>query len=119
MIPKGAWITNTGRKKREPLECWATVLSCGNIFSRSQKEAEGWFPDSEVVKLREVIPPEVKTLPDSEGVWWEKDCSAPAMIIARNQGLSIKYLNSTVGFNTLTNDEKGRWIKINNPFEGE
>ncbi len=73
-------------------------------FDKKEAESEGW----DVVHFREVIPPEVKELPDSEGWWWEKSASRARLAIL------------FPGFDTIRDKnhalfKKGEWIKVPNP----
>lgn len=113
-------------EKREPLECWVTFQATENLVEDEIQTDEVFDHDQsdyairhakrlgyELAFVREVTEPEVKELPDSEGVWWNWSSPFPFRVYRDDQG--------KLGYDTVTgyhhSGVKGRWIKVENPHQ--
>jgi len=114
-------------QKREPLECWIGI-GCG-LLKGGQSENPEWGAESasalksdcenemfagQIPTLfREVIKPEVKERPDSEGVWWIKGDVCPRMFYEQVSGDGRLYCPQYEMFADELKDAE--WIKVQNP----
>lgn len=119
-------------EKREPLECWVTFQATENLVEDEIQTDEVFDHDQsdyairhakrlgyELAFVREVIEPEVKELPDSEGVWWCEDSEFPALVTrnSKNGELVFNKFGSLLSVWPLSELVGNRWIKVENPFE--
>jgi hypothetical protein len=96
-------------EQREPLECFVKVESKrfkDNVACLVWDHHPRYTPGSngEWIKVREVIPPEKKELPDCEG-WWQVDSPD-------NHPVNIRFSDSVPIGNLGSPVSKGRWIKL-------